>query len=102
MGSMQSMLQAISTRPPSCPAVQLPLPPPPCWHQQAVYAYDLCQCTGGRAGSQAIVGVAWRPVTFARAKNKQTNKQDESRKPFLASKLDESAGIYLLFDYKQR
>lgn len=32
------------------------------------------------------MGVAWRPVTFARAKNKQTNKQDESRKPFFASK----------------
>lgn len=58
------------TPPSSRPAPSPSLPAPP-----AVYAYDLCQCTGGRAGRQAIVGVAWRPVTFARKKtNKPRNK----------------------------
>lgn len=49
---------------------------------------------GGR--TRAAVGVAWRPVTFAKGARTKTNKAKA------ASRARRSAGIYLLFDYKQR
>lgn len=56
-----------------------PLPRPPFLPAPAVYAYDLCQCTGGRAYA-ARCGRGMASCDFRKRRSRK-NKQGESRKP---------------------
>lgn len=94
---LKPMLEAIYP-PPYCPAPNT-LPPPPstlfvCLYQQFMRMIYASTRAGGR--TQAVVGVAWRPVTFGKGARTKTNKAKA------ASRARRSACIYLLFDYKQR
>lgn len=91
---LRPMLEAIYP-PPYCQAPCTPSPVlPSCQHQQFMRMIYASARAGGR--TQAVVGVAWRPVTFAKGARAKTNKAKA------ASRARRSAGIYLLFDYKQR
>lgn len=94
---LKPMLEAIYP-PPYCQAPCTLCTPSPilplCLHEQFMRMIYASARAGGR--TQAVVGVAWRPVTFAKGARTKTNKAKA------ASRARRSAGIYLLFDYKQR